>query len=173
MPILAGTVPPPANRDVPGPGQESVWDHPRPPRVEPVPERLRVVVDGQTIAETTRGFRVCETAGPPVYYLPPEDVRTELLTQTRHHSICEWKGTADYWSLQLGERKIPNVAWSYPKPMPGYEVLKDYLAFYAGKVDAAFVGDEQVTAQPGHFYGGWITSKIVGPFKGGPGSVGW
>lgn len=158
---------------MPGPGQESVWDYPRPPRVETVPERIRVVVDGQAIAESTHALRVIETAGPPVYYLPPADVRMDLLERTTHVSQCEWKGQAAYFTLQLNGRRIPNLAWSYAKPLPGYEAIRDHLAFYAGLVDEAWVGDERATPQPGRFYGGWVTSRVVGPFKGEPGSFGW
>ncbi len=163
------------DRVAPGPGQESVWDYPRPPRVEPVPERLRVVVDGVVVAETTRGFRVLETAGAPVYYFPPEDVRMDLLRPSPHRSMCEWKGAAAYHRYvgASGERVIDDVAWSYPEPSPGYEGLRDHLAFYAGRVDEAWVGDERATPQPGGFYGGWVTSRIVGPIKGEPGSYGW
>ena len=172
--VTAGTVNGPADRVEPGPGQESVWDYPRPPRIEAVPERLRVVIDGTTIADTTAGSRVLETAGPPVYYFPPADVRLDLLAQSPHGSVCEWKGDAGYWSYDDGDgRRIDNVAWSYDRPLPGYESLAGYLAFYAGRVDEAWVGDELATPQPGHFYGGWVTSRIVGPFKGGPGSFGW
>ncbi len=171
--VLAGTLPPPVDRIAPGPGQESVWDYPRPPRVEQVPERLRVVVDGVTVADTARGLRVLETAGPPVYYVPPEDVRLDLLDPSPHGSVCEWKGNAEYVTLRLGERVIPNVGWRYRRPNLGYEAIRDHVAFYAGKVDQAWVGDERATPQPGRFYGGWITSRIVGPFKGEPGSFGW
>ncbi|MDP9482399.1 MAG: DUF427 domain-containing protein [Chloroflexota bacterium] len=171
--VLSGTRPGPADRVVPGPGQESVWDYPRPPRVEPVSERIRVVVDGLTIAATERGFRVLETAGAPVYYVPPEDVRLDLLRTSQHRSVCEWKGRARYHTLRLGHRQIENVAWSYPEPLPGFEAIRDHLAFYAGRVDEAWVGDERATPQPGNFYGGWITSRVVGPFKGGPDSFGW
>jgi uncharacterized protein (DUF427 family) len=161
------------DRVVPGPGQESVWDYPRPPRVEPVPERIRVVVGGVTIADTARALRVLETAGPPVYYLPPADVRMDLLARTAHSTQCEWKGEAAYYTFSLGDRQISNVAWSYPSPLPGYEAIRDHLAFYAGLADEAWVGDERATPQPGRFYGGWVTSRIVGPFKGEPGSFGW
>ena len=171
--VFAGTIPPPTQRAIPGPGQESVWDYPRPPRVEPVPERIRVIVDGLTIADTTRAVRVLETAGAPVYYVPPEDARTDQLEATAHASVCEFKGEATYHTLVLPGRTIPNVAWSYPRPNPGYELIRDHLAFYAWRVDEAWVGDELATPQPGRFYGGWITSRIVGPFKGGPGSFGW
>lgn len=159
---------------VPGPGQESVWDYPRPPRVESVPERLRVIVDGEVLAETTRGFRVLETAGAPVYYFPPEDVRMDRLEPSPHISVCEWKGDAGYRSyVGPGGRRIENVAWSYAAPNPGYDPIRDHLAFYAGRVDEAWVGEERATPQPGHFYGGWVTSRIVGPIKGEPGSSGW
>jgi len=164
------TTPP---RDIPGPGQESVWDYPRPPRVEPVRERLRVVVDGEVLAETTRGLRVLETAGAPVYYFPPDDVHTDRLEPSPHRSFCEWKGRAAYHSFVGARRRIEDVAWSYPAPSPGYEAIAGYLAFYAGRVDEAWVGDERAAPQPGGFYGGWVTSRIVGPIKGGPGSFGW
>jgi len=158
----------------PGPGQESVWDYPRPPRVEPVAERVRVVVAGIDIASSTSALRVVETAGAPVYYVPPAEVRLDLLRPTDHVTACEWKGAATYWSIALPEgRAIPNAAWSYRDPLPGYAAIRDHLAFYAWAVDEAWVGDERATPQPGHFYGGWITSRIVGPFKGGPGSNGW
>jgi uncharacterized protein (DUF427 family) len=162
-------------RIAPGPGQESVWDYPRPPRVEPVPERLRVVVDGEVVAETTRGLRVIETAGAPVYYVPRDDVRADRLERgSGRTSHCEWKGTATYHSL-VGARgtRIEDVAWSYEDPNPGYEAIRGHLAFYAGRVDEAWVGDERATPQPGGFYGGWVTSRIVGPIKGEPGSWGW
>lgn len=158
----------------PGPGQESVWDYPRPPRVEPVAERVRVVVAGIDIASSTSALRVVETAGAPVYYVPPAEVRLDLLRPTDHVTACEWKGAATYWSIALPERRaIPNAAWSYRDPLPGYAAIRDHLAFYVWAVDEAWVGDERATPQPGHFYGGWITSRIVGPFKGGPGSNGW
>ena len=157
----------------PGPGQESVWDYPRPPRVEPVPERLRVLIDGEVLADTSRGLRVLETAGAPVYYFPPEDVRLDRLASSGRSTVCEWKGVATYRTYSAGQRRIDDVAWSYEAPKSGYEVIRGYLAFYAGKVDEAWVGDEQATPQPGGFYGGWVTSRIVGPIKGEPGSSGW
>ena len=138
-----------------------------------MPEQIRVVVDGVDIANTSQALRVLETAGPPVYYLPPTDVRMDLLTPTEHASYCEWKGAATYYTLRLGDRVIPNVCWTYRQPLPGFEEIRDRLAFYAGLVDEAWVGDERATPQPGRFYGGWITSRIVGPFKGEPGTSGW
>lgn len=157
----------------PGPGQESVWDYPRPPRVEAVPERVRVVVDGATLADTTRARRVLETAGAPVYYVPPEDVALDRLVRTGWQTVCEWKGPASYHDYRGEDRTIEGIAWSYDEPNPGYEAIRGHLAFYAGKVDEAWVGDERATPQPGGFYGGWVTSKIVGPIKGEPGSFGW
>jgi uncharacterized protein (DUF427 family) len=172
--VTAGTQPGPAARDPLGPGQESVWDYPRPPRVEPVNERLRVVVAGEILAETDRGLRVLETAGPPVYYFPRADVRMAHLQPSGHGSVCEWKGEAGYWTFSMeGRPEIPNVAWSYAAPLAGYEAIAHHLAFYAGRVDEAWVGDERATPQPGRFYGGWITSRIVGPCKGEPGTSGW
>ncbi len=161
------------DRVAPGPGQESVWDYPRPPRVQPVPEQIRVVAGGLTIAQSTRALRVIETAGPPVYYVPPEDVRMDLMVPTPHRSLCEFKGEARYWTVAFPGRVIPNAAWSYSQPNPGYEAIRNHLAFYAWAVDEAWVGDELATPQSGRFYGGWVTSRIVGPFKGGPGSFGW
>lgn len=160
-------------RSEPGPGQESVWDYPRPPRIEPVPERIRVVFNGVTIADTQRALRVLETSHPPTYYIPPEDVALQYLSQTARRSFCEFKGGARYWTLSVGTRVAHDAAWSYPEPTPAYRALAGYLAFYAGRVDACYVGDEQVQPQAGDFYGGWITSRIVGPFKGGPGTLGW
>ena len=170
---MAGTTARP-HRIEPGPGQESVWDYPRPPRVESVPERVRVVVDGLEIASSTSASRVLETAGAPVYYVPRSDVRMELLSATDRTTVCEWKGVARYWTVRMPSgREIPNAAWSYAEPLRGFESIRDHLAFYAWAVDEAWVGDERATPQPGHFYGGWVTSKVVGPFKGEAGSFGW
>jgi uncharacterized protein (DUF427 family) len=142
--------------------------------VEPVPERIRVVVGGIVLADSTRALRVLETAGAPVYYVPPSDVRRDLLVPIDRSTTCEWKGHASYWTIELpGGRTIPSAAWSYASPEPAFEAIRDHLAFYAWAVDEAWVGDERAEPQPGHFYGGWITSKVVGPFKGEPGSAGW
>lgn len=158
---------------VPGPGQESVWDYPRPPRVEPVGERIRVVVDGRDLVTTSRAVRVLETAGAPVYYVPIDDVDDDRLVPSERWTFCEWKGSADYLDYVHAGRVIPGVAWRYPRPNPGYEILADRVAFYAGRVDEAWVGDERATPQPGGFYGGWVTKAIVGPIKGEPGSERW
>jgi uncharacterized protein (DUF427 family) len=154
-------------------GQESVWDYPRPPSIEPVSRRVRVVFNGETIADTTGALRVLETSHPPVYYLPPGDIRMEYLVDAPGGSFCEWKGAARYYSVVVGDRRAVRVAWYYPDPVPAFSDLKDHVAFYAGPMDACYVGEERVEPQPGEFYGGWITSDIVGPFKGTPSSNGW
>ena len=161
----------------PGPGQESVWDYPRPPKVERVRRVLRVVFGGEVIAETAHGLRVLETAGPPTYYFPPDDVRTDFLEPGKKRTICEWKGVATYFDVRVeadGEDRVADdAAWTYRDPKEGYEMLEGYFAFYAGPMDRCMVGDERVVPQPGDFYGGWITSDVVGPFKGAPGTEGW
>ena len=160
-------------RILPKPGQESVWDYPRPPRLEAVSEHVRIVFNDVVIADTNRARRILETSHPPVYYLPPEDIRMEFLTKNIHRSFCEFKGTAGYYDLEVNDRHVPNAAWFYPDPVTQYAALKDHLAFYPSKMDACYVGDERIRAQEGDFYGGWITDKIVGPFKGGAGTRGW
>jgi uncharacterized protein (DUF427 family) len=161
-------------RVAPAPGQESTWDYPRPPRVEPVPERIRVAVDGIVIADPVRALRVLETSHPPTCYLPLADVRADLLVTSPSSSFCEFKGRASYRTLVLPSgRRIEDVAWVYPATLPGFEAIAGHLAFYASKVDEAWVGDEQARSQAGGFYGGWVTSRVVGPFKGEPGTGGW
>jgi uncharacterized protein (DUF427 family) len=157
----------------PGPGQESVWDYPRPPRVEPVAARVAVEHAGVAVADTRRALRVLETAGAPTYYLPTEDVRTELLEPAPHTTLCEWKGLASYWTLRIGDERVRDAAWSYRRPDPHYAALRGHFAFHAGRVDTCTVGGERVTPQPGAYYGGWITRAVVGPFKGGPGTESW
>ena len=152
---------------------ESVWDYPRPPRVEASQKLVRVEFAGEVIAETTRACRVLETSHPPVYYIPLEDVRREFLRPSRRRTYCEFKGQASYYDLVVAGREVREAAWYYPEPSARYEVLRDHVAFYPGRVDAAWVGDEQVTPQEGDFYGGWVTSEVVGPFKGAPGTAGW
>lgn len=149
---------------------ESVWDYPRPPRLEPTTRRLRIVHGGAVLAETIRAFRILETSHPPVYYIPQADIDMgRLHPSAGKSSFCEWKGRAAYWSLP----GAADVAWSYPKPSPAYAALQDHLAFYPSRVDECSVDGERVEAQPGDFYGGWITSDLVGPFKGAPGTLGW
>lgn len=166
-------LPPGVVRIEPGPGQESVWDYPRPPRVEPVPVRVRALMAGRPIGDSTRALRVLETAGAPVYYLPPDDVDLARLRPGTRTSLCEWKGEATYVDLVDGSRRVPDIGWTYRDPNPGYEAIRDHVAFYAAKLDEAWVGDDRAGPQPGGFYGGWVTAAIVGPIKGDPGSWGW
>jgi len=158
---------------VAGPGQESAWDYPRPPRLEPNVRRLRVVLGDEVIAETTRGYRVLETSHPPNYYFPPEDTADDALVPATGASFCEWKGRAHYFTVLGGDRVETEAAWGYATPSPAFAPIRGHVAFYAHRMDACFVDDERAEPQPGRFYGGWITSDVVGPFKGGPGSRGW
>lgn len=160
-------------RIAPGPGQESVWDYPRPPRVEDTSRHLRVIFGGQIIADTQAAKRVLETSHPPVYYIPTRDVRMEYLERTGQSTWCEWKGRAGYYNVTVGDLRATNAAWSYPDPVPAYDAIRGHVAFYAQYMDACYVDGERVRPQPGSFYGGWITNDIVGPFKGGAGTVGW
>ncbi len=154
-------------------GQESVWDYPRPPKLEATNKHLRIISNSEIIAETNRAFRVLETSHPPVFYFPPSDVRMEFLLKAAGASFCEWKGGAGYYDLRVGGKTVKNAAWFYPDPTLDFAAIKDYIAFYPSKTDACYVNDEIVQSQPGDFYGGWITSEIVGPFKGGAGTFGW
>ena len=156
-----------------GPGQESVWDYPRPPRLEPTSRRLRVVLGGEVIAETVRGLRVLETSHPPNYYFPPDAVVPGAIERAKGASFCEWKGRAHYYTVRGGDRVETEAAWGYDEPSPAFAALRGHVAFYAGRMDACSVDDELVVPQPGAFYGGWVTSDVVGPFKGGPGTRGW
>lgn len=158
--------------------KESVWDYPRPPRLEQTKRRLRITLGLVTVADTVCGFRVLETSHPPVYYLPQTDLAMHLLfPSTRRGSFCEWKGNARYWDLKVGKTILPAVAWSYPDPTRSFAPLADHLAFYPAPFlppsGTCTVDDEQVEPQPGGFYGGWITRDLVGPFKGAPGTLGW
>lgn len=151
---------------------ENVWDYPRPPRLEPVDLPIRIVLGGDVIATTTAGWRTLETSHPPTYYLPPGAFSCAI-EAAEGGSFCEWKGRAAYWTLRHGNHIARNAAWSYPDPTLDFLAIKDHLAVYASRVDACFVGDEQVLPQPGDFYGGWITANLIGPFKGAPGTTGW
>lgn len=157
----------------PGLGQESVWDYPRPPRVEPTDKRIEVFFNGKRIAVTRRAQRVLETSHPPTYYIPAEDVDLQVLTQSDRRTFCEFKGSAVYYSLDDGDQRSSDAAWAYPNPTPAFESIRDHLAFYPSRVETCFVDGERVAAQEGDFYGGWVTPEIVGPFKGGSGSWGW
>ena len=157
----------------PGPGQESVWDYPRPPRLEDSPRHIQVIFNGVVIADTRRARRELETSHPPVYYIPPADIRMAYLTRTAWATFCEWKGEAGYYTITVGDKSAPNAAWFYPQPTPAFAALKDYVAFYPSRMEACFIDGERVQSQAGDFYGGWITNDIVGPFKGEPGTWGW
>ncbi len=152
---------------------ESVWDYPRPPRLEATPKKVRVIFGGETVAESERCYRVLETSHPPVYYIPREDIREEFLVRASGRSFCEFKGSASYWSLKVGDRVSPTAGWSYESPKQPFASIRGFIAFYASRVDECYVDGEIVKAQPGDFYGGWITSDITGPFKGGAGTSGW
>lgn len=156
-----------------GAGQESVWDYPRPPALEAVDARLVVVLGGVTIADTRSAYRVLETSHPPNYYFPPDDIVPGALVPTDGTSFCEWKGRARYFTVRGGDRVEEQAAWAYPAPSTRFAPITGYVAFYPGRMDACFVDDERVVPQDGGFYGGWITSRVVGPFKGGPGTRGW
>ncbi len=150
-------------------GQESVWDYPRPPRLEVTHKHLQVLFNGVMIAETHKPIRILETSHPPGYYIPPQDIKlTEYFKVTERHTVCEFKGLASYYTLTVGDKSAENVGWFYPNPTVGYEALKDYVALYPGRMDACYLDGERVQAQSGDFYGGWITADIVGPFKGDP-----
>ncbi|MDF2092793.1 DUF427 domain-containing protein [Knoellia sp. 3-2P3] len=158
---------------VPGPGQESVWDYPRPPRLERTTARLRVVLGGRVVAETTEGYRVLETSHPPTYYLPPHGFLPGSVRPVPGSTVCEWKGEAAYGDLVSGDAVARRAVWWYPQPTAPFLPIAGYLAVMPALVDACFVDEERVVPQPGGFYGGWVTSKVVGPFKGGPGTHGW
>ena len=153
--------------------QESVWDYPRPPRLEHVPQEIRIVFAGTTIARTQTAWRVLETSHPPTYYLPRDSFTGCELLPAAGGSLCEWKGRARYWTIRVGASAAEQVAWSYPDPTEPFAPIADHLALYCAAMDECFVGSERATPQPGGFYGGWVTSNLRGPFKGGPGSAGW
>lgn len=163
----------PVSRWSVGPGQESVWDYPRPPRAERVSRRARIVHGGTLVLDTDDVVRVLETSHPPTYYLPRSEFRVPLLPAPRL-TVCEWKGEACYVDLEVpGAAPLREVGWWYPQPDLRYPQLTDRVAVYAGRFDEVTLDGEPVTPQPGEFYGGWITSDVAGPFKGGPGSWGW
>jgi uncharacterized protein (DUF427 family) len=161
------------DRIEPGPGQESVWDYPRPPAVESCTRLIEACFGGVVIARSARTKRVLETSHPPVYYVPAENLLREHLVESRRTSFCEFKGVARYFHVAAGGKMARDAAWSYPNPVRRYAALAGHFAFYPSLMDECFVDGELVTAQDGDFYGGWITSDVVGPFKGSPGSWGW
>ncbi|WP_430647341.1 DUF427 domain-containing protein [Agromyces sp. GXS1127] len=155
------------------PGQESVWDYPRPPRAERLDVRVTIDLGGERVVDTRDVVRVLETSHPPVYYLPVDAFAPGALVPAAGASFCEFKGAARYFDVVGGERTADRAAWNYPTPSPGFEALRDRVAVYAAPMDACTVDGERVLPQPGGFYGGWITAGVAGPFKGGPGSMGW
>lgn len=152
---------------------ESVWDYPRPPRLERSGARITVVHAGVTLVDSDRCWRVLETSHPPVYYVPPDDVAPGTLERASGRSFCEFKGTAGYWDLVVAGARVANAAWSYAEPAPAFAELTGAVAFYPSRVDECRVDGRPVRPQEGDFYGGWITDDITGPFKGGPGTRGW
>ena len=154
----------------PGDGEESVWDYPRPPALRNDPRLVEVKSGERLLARSESAVRICETASPPTFYLPPEDVDLSLLTAAPGSSFCEWKGAASYWAL--ADHPSEAVGWSYPQPAPAFAAIAGWLSFYPARVDC-FVAGEKVRPQPGGFYGGWVTNEIVGPYKGEPGTGGW
>lgn len=157
----------------PGLGQESVWDYPRPPAIEPFKGHLRIIFAGEVIVDTNRAFRVLETSHPPTYYLPIDDFKEGVLFPAQKTSFCEFKGMASYYDIKSDLQGVPQAAWGYPKADGRFEPIKGCVSVYAHVMEACYVNDEKVKAQEGDFYGGWITSDIVGPFKGAPRTWGW
>ena len=163
----------PSGVAVPGPGQESVWDYPRPPAIRPDDRLVTVVFAGQEIARSSSAIRILETSHPPTFYIPADDVAHERLEPSGRTTFCEFKGQASYFDIRDGDRMIRSAAWCYPEPSAGFESIAGYFAFYSNKVDECTVGGQVVKSQPGDFYGGWITPDVVGPFKGAQGTMSW
>ena len=158
--------------ETPAAGQESVWDYLRPPALSTDPREVIVRAGDIKIAKSSATCRVLETASPPTFYIPPEDVRMDLLIDGNGTSFCEWKGAARYWSLKLEDRVLENIAWGYEQPDSAFATIAGYISFYPGSVEC-FVDGERVRPQPGGFYGGWLTDEIAGPVKGLPGTSHW
>ncbi|MEM9564369.1 MAG: DUF427 domain-containing protein [Actinomycetota bacterium] len=157
---------------------ESVWDYPRPPRLERVPWRIRVVVGGATVVDAPEAMRVLETSQAPAYYVAPEHVDRSLLVASSHRTFCEWKGSASYADIVVAgpdgqTTTARGAAWTYRQPTGSFAPIVDHWAFYAQAVDECWVDDERVAPNEGDFYGGWITSNLTGPFKGAPGTRHW
>jgi len=149
--------------------KENVWDYPRPPRLEPVPVEVRVEFGGKVIARSEKAWRVVETSHPPTYYIPRRDIAEETLEPVAGSSLCEWKGSANYWNVVAGGQRAERAAWSYEQPLRDFAQIRGYVAFYAASMQGCYVDGEEVVPQPGGFYGGWVTANLVGPFKGEPG----
>ena len=159
--------------DPAGPGQQSVWDFPRPAIAQPSDAHVMIEHRGLVIADSRASIRTLETSHPPSYYFPPDAIAPGALRRTSGSSFCEWKGHAHYWDVVAGGVTLAKVGWSYPEPSRAFAMLRDHVAFYAGPFDRCSINGETVVPQPGGFYGGWITSAVSGPFKGVPGSMGW
>lgn len=157
----------------PGPGQESVWDYPRPPSLTRVDRHVVVRLGGQVVADATSVWRVCETSHPPAYYLDPESFTPGGLSPGTGSSFCEFKGSASYWTLAAGGVEVANVGWSYEDPSPTFAAMRGAVSLYPGRVEEVLLDGERVRPQSGGFYGGWITDEVVGPFKGEPGTNFW
>jgi uncharacterized protein (DUF427 family) len=152
---------------------ESVWDYPRPPRLERVEWRVRVVHAGATIVDAPEAIRVLETSQPPAYYVSAEFVDLDVLVASERHTFCEWKGVADYADILVGDRRVVDAGWTYPEPTAAFDAIRGKWAFYAQKVDECWIDDERVSSNEGSFYGGWVTENVTGPFKGAPGTMHW
>lgn len=160
-------------RDQPLPGQESVWDFPRPPALRSTDELVEVFFGGERIASTRSALQVLETSHPPTYYIPSDSFTPGVLEPVRGTTHCEFKGRADYFDVVVGDHVAPRAAWTYPRPTPAFAELIGYMAVMPSEMDSCVVDGETITPQEGSFYGGWITSRFSGPFKGGPGTMGW
>jgi uncharacterized protein (DUF427 family) len=156
----------------PGPGQESVWDYPRPPALEPSDAHIEVRLGGAIVCSTTAAYRVLETSHPPTFYVPPADIVSGVLVPAGGGSVCEWKGAARYFDVVAGGLRAAKAAWDYPQPTGRFEAIAGFVSFYPALVEC-FVNGNAVEPQPGGFYGGWITPDVVGPFKGEPGTMWW
>lgn len=165
--------PAPADIVTAGPGQQSVWDFPRPPRLEPWTTRVYVEFGGKIIADTRSALRMLETSHPPTYYIPQRDIDMTALRPAGGGSLCEWKGEAAYFDVLSGDAVAARGAWSYPDPFEDFSDVAGHVAFYCAAMDGCWVGGHRATPQPGGFYGGWVTPHVTGPFKGGPNSKGW
>jgi uncharacterized protein (DUF427 family) len=152
---------------------EDVWGYPRPPALEPCVRRVRIELGGHVVADSLTALRVLETSHPPTIYVPPSDIDPNCLIVAPGSSFCEFKGVATYFDMAAGTRREARVAWTYRDPVPAYAALREHIAVYPGRMDACWLDDERVSSQEGDFYGGWITADITGPFKGGPGTLGW
>ncbi len=156
-----------------GPGQESVWDYPRPAICEPTDRRIQIIHRGVELVDSKSAWRTLETSHPPTYYIPQSDIAMEYLKRNSRRSMCEWKGSARYFDIVAGDDHIEAGAWCYPEPSPSFAPIRDFLAFYPDPLDQCLVDGEKITPQPGQFYGGWISQYEAGPFKGGPNSRFW